>query len=176
MYDCSKKCWVQRCSLEKLPPTFNCDVSSEGHEQSREEALKLLHNSMILQNLSSPATFNWAVLLNIALCFSLSFGCDCLNSHPASSTLSVLVVFLLPFARSWLSAPCLPCQPSPVPTLARSARRELVTAVVLWNGTLPSARGQARDRLHQALSLQLAKEKSLFHSLFHSFGKEIREW
>jgi len=57
MYNCSKKCRVPRCSLEKLPPKFKRDVSSEGHEQSREEGLKLklLRNSMILQNLSSPA-------------------------------------------------------------------------------------------------------------------------
>ena len=97
MYNCSKKCRVPRCSLEKLPPKFKRDVSSEGHEQSREEGLKLklLRNSMILQNLSSPA-FSWAVLLNIALRFSLSiwlwlfeFSSSllhsvCLGSFPAS--------------------------------------------------------------------------------------------
>lgn len=98
MCDCLKKCQVQRCSLEKLPPTCKCDGSSEGHEQSGEEALKLklLRDSVIPQNLSSPATFNWAVLLNIALCFSLSFWLwlfefsssllhsVCLGSFPAS--------------------------------------------------------------------------------------------
>lgn len=176
MYDCSKKCQVQRCSLEKLPPKFKCDVGSEGHEQAREEALKLklLCNSMILQNSSSPATFNWVVLSNIALRFSLSFWLW-LNSHPASSTLSVLVVFLLPFPCSWRSAPWLPCQPSPIPALPRSARRDSVTTVVLWNGMLPPVRCQAWHRLHQALSFRMAKEQ-LFRSLLHSFGKEIREW
>lgn len=117
MYDCSRKCQVQSCHLGKFLPTFEWDVSSEGHEQSGKEARnpKLLSNSMILPNLSSPAAFNWAVLLNIVFCFSFAFWLwlfgfsssllhsVCLGSFPASFSLLLALC-------SWLL-----CQPSPHP-------------------------------------------------------------
>lgn len=110
MYNCSREWQVQRCCLGKFLPTFGWDVSSEGRNRGEEETLnlKLLPNSMILQNLSYPAAFNWAVLLNIVFCFSFAvwlwlfeFSSSllhsvCLGSFPASFSLLLALCSLAP--------------------------------------------------------------------------------
>lgn len=180
MYDCSRKRQVQRCRLGKFLLTSEWDVSSEGHEQSWEEALNLksLPNSMILQNLSSPAASNWAVLLNIVFCFSFAFWLwlfefsssllhsVCLGSFPASFSLLLALCSLAP----------LPAFPPTHPATEPEKEFAPHRGPVEWDSrTLFPGRRQTRHRLHQVLSLRMAKEQ-LLHSLLHRFGRESREW
>lgn len=167
MCNCSREWQVQRGCLGKFLPTFEWDVSSEGHNKGGKEALnlKLLPNSMILQNLSPPAAFNWASLLNIVFCFSLAvteFSSSllhsvCLGSFPASFSLLLALCSLLP----------LPAFPPSHP-----ARGDPVS----WDSrTLLPVRHQTQHRLHQEPSFRMAKEQ-LLHSLLQRFGKRSREW
>lgn len=172
MCNCSREWQVQRCCLGKFLPAFGWDVSSEGRNRGEEKALnlKLLPNSMILHNLSYPAAFNWAVLLNKVLCFSFAVWLW-LFEFSSSLLLSVcLGSFPAPF--SLLLALCSPACPPAHPT--REPERSLLPCE-MWQQDPSPSEHQNQHRLHQELSLCMAKEQ-LLHSLLQRFGRGSREW